>query len=110
VTLKENILEVINARGPQSDKELAHWCKAKLPSVRRTRNELVKEGKLFLQPPSARGNVYGLEAVTVGEAINRLLKVSKKEEAPPYFELVPEKKPEKPKDPKLNWRNTGFTF
>ena len=107
MTLKDNILEVINARGPLTDAELAKWCKAKLPSLRRTRNELVKEGRLFLQPPSPRGSLYGTKSVTVGED-KPSKKAAKPEEAPPIFELVPPKK-EKETD-RSNWRMTDFTF
>jgi len=107
MTLKENILEVINARGSLTDTELSKWCKAPLPSVRRTRNELVKTGQLFLQPPSARGNTYGTKFATIGEAIGEMRK-AKSEKKAPHFEVVPEKKPEKPAPfPK---RMTDYTF
>jgi len=102
MTLKDNILEVINARGPQTDADLAKWCKAKLPSVRRTRNDLVKAGQLFLQPPSARGNVYGTKPSK---------KAAKPEKVPPVFELVPPKKEKETEKPDMsNWRMTDFTF
>jgi len=117
MTLKDNILEVINARGPQTDADLAKWCKAKLPSVRRTRNDLVKAGQLFLQPPSARGNVYGTKSVTVGAVVAKVItaKPSKKaaqpENAPTMFELVPPKKEKETEKPDMsNWCMTDFTF
>jgi hypothetical protein len=111
MTLKDNILEVINARGPQTDADLAKWCKAKLPSVRRTRNELVKAGELFLQMPSARGNVYGTKAATVASVVAEItkpVKIPKKGKTPSRFEVIPEDEVERPvvKD----WRMTDYTF
>ena len=95
MTLKDNILEVINARGPQTDADLAKWCKAKLPSVRRTRNDLVKAGQLFLQPPSARGNVYGTKAALKDLKAVKPPKKATATTPTAHFEVVPETKPEK---------------
>ena len=117
MTLKDNILEVINARGPQTDADLAKWCKAKLPSVRRTRNELVKGGRLFLQPSSPRGSLYDVKAPPVGAVVAKVItakpskKAAKPEKVPPVFELVPPKKEKETEKPDMsNWRMTDFTF